>query len=95
MSGEMATQMTSFARQQHRVNLTLFLIYIAMLVAALFVIVTLRYVTGYDKYRDGIYYKTSAGLRGIPGDIPAEAKQVQLYNNVIGKYSDVICACVV
>ena len=66
-----------------------------MLVVALFIIVTLRYVTGYDKYRDGIYYKTSAGLRGIPGDIPTVAKQVQLYNNVIGKHCDIICACIV
>ena len=45
---------------------------------------TLRYVGAYDHYDNGVYYKTSAGLTEVPTDIPAEARQVQLYNNAIG-----------
>ena len=44
----------------------------------------LRYVGAYDHYINGIYYKTSVGLTDVPTDIPAEARQVQLYNNAKG-----------
>ena len=48
---------------------------------------TLSNVGAYDHYVNGIYYKTSAGLTDVPTDIPAEARQVQLYNNAISKSS--------
>ena len=40
-------------------------------------------VGAYNHYVNQIYYKTLAGLKEVPTNIPAEARQVQLYNNAI------------
>ena len=56
----------------------------ALFTSLLYIVVTLRDVGAYDHYVSGVYYKTSAGLTDVPTDIPAEARQVQLYNNAIG-----------
>ena len=52
---------------------------------------------GLDDYTNAEYWKTYAGLTEVPGDIPAEARKVFLFNNPItdvspGAFSH-LCQC--